>query len=64
MKKKFKPSIALGGDEAGYVADNGIYLLGGNRITPAQALRLAEWLKDAVADIRASKKSAKKSVKK
>lgn len=52
MKKpKFKPELIIGGDRVAQVFKypglrRGIFI-GNNRITPAQALRMAEWLKDA-----------------
>lgn len=58
-QKKFKPSITLGGDEVAKVAHDNRLVLGGplaiflgyNRITPAQALRLADWLKQAAKEV-------------
>lgn len=58
-QKKFKPELVLGGDEIAAVdAWSGrkeIYI-GKNKLTPAQALRMAEWLKDAVAEVKRGKK--------
>lgn len=61
MKKpKFKPELIIGGDEMALVVEDkgkpAIYLAPANRITPAQALRMAEWLKDAANVVKGGKK--------
>lgn len=57
MKKpKFKPELIIGGDKIALVVEDkgkpAIYLAPANRITAKQALRMAEWLKDAAKEVK------------